>query len=239
MSKRKFSWIMLAFALPALVLGVIVSVAHAEEGIDPAKADRLIQIALIDDSVLNGSGWTTRHNDWSDSPVPDTAACKASVGKLQDIEKSLDAGRAGRGKVSMVQDPEPGEAPVTVEVEIYVYKTAAPLAAAFKDLKTIYASKDLTTCFVTQLDEDISGITGAAVAPYLPKAAADPKAAPYAAEFKASQFISPIRVEHYSAYLGNTLVMMTFTGPKPAVDKSTVEFLVELQGMAVELVAGY
>ena len=239
MNRGKVSWLMVAVALPALLFGAMASVAYAEDGFDPAKADRLIQIALLDDSVMNGSGWTTRHNDWDESPWPDTTACKNSLGKLQDLEKSLDTGRAGRGKVTMVQDPEGGEAPVTVEIEMYVYKTAAPLKAAFPDLKKVFVSNDLVSCVGTALDEELSGAKTTKAASYFPQAADDPKAAAFAAEVKTDHLLSPIRLEIYSFYVGNTLTTMTFTGPKPAVNKSTVEFLVQLQGLAVELLSGY
>lgn len=240
MNKRRISWLMAAIALPALAFGAMASVAFAEKGIDPKKAKDLIPIVLIiDDTVLLGSNWTLTRDDWTESPPPDTAACRNSAGKLNALSKGLESGLAAKGKLDAVQDPEPGQAPLSVTTEIYVYNSASALATAFKELKTIYTGNDIVPCLVSTIEAELSGATGKKIEPYLPAANSDIEGAAVAAEIKASQLIDPVRIEHYAATNGNTLVMMTFVGPAPLVDKEGVTFLLQLEASAIELVSGY
>lgn len=238
MNKRKISWLMAAIAVPALVFGAMASLAFAEDGLDPSRADELAHIALLDESVLEGGNWTTTADDFKSADIPKTTACNNSFAKLQSLEKGIEGQRAGRAKNYMEQTPATGEAPNSVESEVTVYKTSAPVTAVLKDLKTIYALPDMTTCLVNQLDGILSGITGQTVKPYIAADASDPAAA-YAGEFKASQLISPIRVEHYAFIQGNTLTQVTFVGPKPAVSEATVKFLMDIQVQSISLISGY
>ena len=128
---------------------------------------------------------------------------------MQALEKNLAGDRAGRAKNVMEQAPATGEFPVVVESEVTVYKTAASAEAFLKGLKPIYPSDDMTKCLVDQLDGLVSGITGVKATPYIPAEADDP-AVGYAGEFKASQFISPIRIENYVFVEGNTVTSVTF-----------------------------
>ena len=122
--------------------------------------------------------------------------------------------------------------------QVTVYKTSAPAASFLKELKTIYASDDMTRCLVNQLDGLVSGVTGAKATPYIPATADDP-AVGYAGEFKASQFVSPIRIENYVFIEGNTVVSVTFYGPKPSITKANVEFLMDIQVSIIDLLSGY
>ncbi len=96
MNKRRISWLLTAVAVPALVFGAMASTAFAEPGFDPSRADELITYALLDDSVLDGGGWTTTYDDFSSSDLPDTAACKNSFGKLRTLESLVKLARGGR-----------------------------------------------------------------------------------------------------------------------------------------------
>ena len=238
MNKRKISWLMAAVAVPALVFGAMASTAFAEPGLDPKRANDLAHIALLDDSVLEGGNWTTTADDFSTSDPPKTAACNNTFAKMQALEKSLAGDRAGRAKNVMEQAPETGEFPAVVESEVTVYKSAASAEAFLKGLKPVYPMDDMTKCLVDQLDPLVSGITGAKATPYIPAKAEDP-AVGYAGEFKASQYISPIRIENYVFVEGNTVTSVTFYGPKPAVSKATVEFLMDIQVSSIQLLSGY
>jgi hypothetical protein len=229
---------MAAVAVPALVFGVMASIAFAAPGLDPKRADELAHIALLDDSVLDVSDWTTTSDDFTVSAPPKVAACDNTFAKMQALEKSLAGDRAGRAKNTMEQTPEPGEFPYVVESEVIVYKTAASAEAFLKGLKPIYPSEDMTKCLVAQLDGLVSGITGAKATPHIPATAEDP-AVGYAGEFKASQFTSPIRIENYVFIEGNTVTTVTFYGPKSAVSKATVEFLMDIQVSSIKLLSGY
>jgi len=240
MNKRRISWLMAAIAVPALVFGAMASTAFAEKGIDPKKAKDLIPIVLvIDDTVLPGSNWTLIRDDFTENALPKTTACNNSLAKLNTLSKGLESQLAAKGSLLAVQDPEPGQYPLAVSTEIYVYKSESALATAFKDLKTIYTGNDMAPCLVSLFEADVSGATGKKIEPYLPAANSDIEGAAVAAEIKASQLIDPVRVEHYAAINGNTLVMMTFLGPAPLVDKDGVTFLLQLEAAAIELVSGY
>ncbi len=51
--------------------------------------------------------------------------------------------------------------------------------------------------------------------------------------------VSPIRIENYVFVEGNTVTSVTFYGPKPAVTKATVEFLMDIQVQTIKLISGY
>src|SRR5438067_292750 len=174
MNKRKISWLMAAIAVPALAFGAMASVAFADPGFDPSKADNLAHIALLDDSVLEGGNWTTTTDDFSTSDLPKVAACNNTFAKMQASEKSLAGERVARAKNVMDQTPDPGEFPRVVESEVTVYKTPASAASFLKDLKAVYPTDDMTKCLVAQLDPLVSGITGAKATPNIPAASDDP-----------------------------------------------------------------
>jgi hypothetical protein len=238
MNKRRISWLMAAIALPALVFGAMASVAFAEPGFDPSRADDLAHIALLDDSVLEGGNWTTTSDDFSNNDPPKTAACNNTFAKMQASEKALAGQRVARAKNEIMRQPDTGEFFQVVESEVTVYKTAASAQSFLKDLKAVYGSDDMTKCLVDLFDPLISGVTGAKATPYIPAAKDDP-AVGYAGEFKASQIVSPIRVENYTFIEGNVVTQVTFYGPKPFVSKSTVEFLMDLQVQTIKLLSGY
>jgi hypothetical protein len=229
---------MAAVALPALVFGAMASTAFAEPGLDPKRASELAHIALLDDSVLEGGNWTTTSDDFTTSEPPKTAACNNTFAKMQTLEKNLAGDRAGRAKNVMEQAPATGEFPYVVESEVTVYKSAASADAFLKGLKPLYPMDDMTKCLVDQFEGLASGITGAKATPYIPAKADDP-AVGYAGEFKASQYVSPVRVENYVFIEGNTVTSVTIYGPKPVVSKSTVEFLMDIQVSSIQLLSGY
>lgn len=240
MIRRRISWLVSALAVSGLAFGVGASAVSADEGIDPKKAKDLIPIVLVvDDSVLDGDGWTVVRDDYTPTAAPKTAACDNSRGKLTALEKSIEGQLAAKGKVTATQNPEAGQAPVFVETEISVYNSAPPLAAVFKELKAVYRGSDLAACLVSSIESNLSGATGTTVQPFLPDANDNPGGAAYAVEVVASQLIDPVRVEHYSFTLGNTLVMMTFIGPKPVITSENVASLLQLQAQALKVVAGY
>lgn len=232
MNRRRISWLAAAVALPALVLGAMVSTAYAAPGIDPARANELIPAVLIDDSVLPGDGWETRTNEFNDSSTtPDTAACRNSDGKLKALQKSMQPNRAARGKVEMSNVA--GDLPVLVSSEIEVYKGVNELQAALKDVKTIFASQDYLTCFATIFQKDVPGATAKRVEPYVETKAADPAAA-FAAELSGPGLPVPLRVEAYFYVSGNTLALITLLTPNGALTKSDVEFFVAIQALSID-----
>jgi hypothetical protein len=238
MNKRRISWLMAAVAVPALVFGAMASTAFAERGLDPKRASDLAHIALLDDSVLEGGNWTTTSDNFTVSEPPKTAACNNTFAKMQALEKNLAGDRAGRAKNVMEQTPATGEFQYVVESEVTVYKSAASAEAFLAGLRPIYPSDDMTKCLVDQFQGLASGITGAKATPYLPVDDDDP-AVGYAGEFKASTYVSPIRVENYVFIEGNTVTSVTFYGPKPVVSKATVEFLMDIQIQSIDLLSGY
>ena len=134
--------------------------------------------------------------------------------------------------------PAAGEFPSVVESEVTVYKSAASAEAFLKGLRPVYPTDDMTKCLVDQFNSLASGMTGAKTTPYVASDDDDP-AVGYAGEFNASQYVSPIRVENYVFVEGNTVTSLTFYGPKPAVSKATVEFLLDIQVQTIKLLSGY